>query len=614
VAVRTRREQRLRDALFLAVGLATIGVVLVSYGLGVFDNFERQSVDARFSVRGDRKAPQDVVVVGIDAKTFTDLNVRWPFSRTLHARVIDRIARDDPLAIAYDVQFSEYGTVAEDNALGLAIQRHPDKVVLATTEVDPTSHAPNLIFDPAALNAIGARVGDSNFVPDPGDVIRKVPYGVDGLQTFALVAAEVARGQRIPPSALGGKNAWIDFAGGSGTVREIPFSRVERGRVPRGTFRDKVVVVGATAPSLQDIHATSVSPAMPGPEVQANAVETALHGFPLRSAPAWLNVLLIVLLGLLAPALSLRLGLAASMSASLLTGTAFVVGNQAAFEHGRVVVFTYPLASLTLSSVGTLVNSYVVAAFERERVRDVFSRFVPETVVDQVLARAGQDLRLGGEEVETTVLFSDLRGFTSSAEHLGAAAVIDVLNMYLGEMSDAILGHGGTLVSYMGDGIYALFGAPIPQADHADRALAAAREMLEVRLPRFNAWMQETGHGSGYRMGVGLNTGTVMSGQVGHERRVEYTAVGDTVNTASRIEGMTKGQPYMLFVAESTYALLAKPPPELVFVDEFDIRGREQKLKIWGFEPPPVEAEAPAAAPAPAPTAVPDAPPQVEPV
>ena len=170
-------------------------------------------------------------------------------------------------------------------------------------------------------------------------------------------------------------------------------------------------------------------------------------------------------------------------------------------------------------------------------------------------------------------------------------------------MSDAILDAGGTLLSYMGDGIYAVFGAPISQPDHADRALAAARDMLEVRLPEFNDWMREAGLGEGYRMGIGLNTGSIMSGNVGHERRVEYTAVGDTVNTASRIEGMTKGTPYMLFMAESTYSLLSSPPPELAFWEEVEIRGREQKLKLWGFEPEAngsaVTAPEPAAAAAP---------------
>ena len=135
--------------------------------------------------------------------------------------------------------------------------------------------------------------------------------------------------------------------------------------------------------------------------------------------------------------------------------------------------------------------------------------------------------------------------------------MIDVLNHYLAEMSDAIMDHGGTLVSYMGDGIMAVFGAPIEQPDHADRALAAAEEMLTVRLRRFNEWLREQGLGEGFRMGVGLNSGSVMSGQVGSERRIEYTAVGDTTNTAARLEGMTKGTPHQVFIADSTRAEMA---------------------------------------------------------
>jgi adenylate cyclase len=227
----------------------------------------------------------------------------------------------------------------------------------------------------------------------------------------------------------------------------------------------------------------------------------------------------------------------------------------------------------------------VFSAFERERVRDVFSRFVPEQVVDQVLARTDSDLRLGGRELVATVMFSDLRGFTTSVETMHADHVIDVLNQYLAEMSDAILAHGGTLVSYMGDGIMAVFGAPIEQADHADRALAAAREMIDERLPRVNAWLREHGLGDGYRMGIGLNTGPVMSGNVGHTRRLEYTAVGDTVNTASRVEGMTKGTPYSLFVAQSTYERLRNGHVELAYAGELDVRGRKQKLRLWGLAP-----------------------------
>jgi len=148
-------------------------------------------------------------------------------------------------------------------------------------------------------------------------------------------------------------------------------------------------------------------------------------------------------------------------------------------------------------------------------------------------------------------------------------------------MSNAILDAGGTLISYIGDGIMAVFGAPIEQADHADRALRAAREMLGPRLDSFNAWMAERGQPEGFRMGVGLNTGPVMVGQVGGAARVDYTAIGDTVNTAARLEGMTKGTEHQLFVAESTRSSLQRETPDLVFVEEMPVRGREHGIKVF---------------------------------
>ena len=150
-------------------------------------------------------------------------------------------------------------------------------------------------------------------------------------------------------------------------------------------------------------------------------------------------------------------------------------------------------------------------------------------------------------------MFTDLRGFTTFSEALPPARVIECLNGYLAEMTDAILEHGGTLVSYEGDGIMAVFGAPIEQPDHADRALAAAREMLTERLPQWNQWLREQelerrlqdGHRPEHRH-------ESCPGNVGSERRLEYTAIGDTTNTASRLQGMTKGQSYLLFFADST--------------------------------------------------------------
>jgi adenylate cyclase len=185
------------------------------------------------------------------------------------------------------------------------------------------------------------------------------------------------------------------------------------------------------------------------------------------------------------------------------------------------------------------------------------------------------------------VMFTDLRGFASFSESQPAAHVIEVVNYYLNEMTEAILGHGGTLIDYMGDGIMAVFGAPLDQADHADRALASSREMLEKRLPHFNQWLTDQGHPAAFRMGIGLNSGKVMCGNVGAEQRVAYTVIGDTTNTASRIEGMTKGQPHMLFVSETTREWMQDVPDDLELVDEFEIRGREAKMKIYSIPDPP---------------------------
>jgi adenylate cyclase len=192
-------------------------------------------------------------------------------------------------------------------------------------------------------------------------------------------------------------------------------------------------------------------------------------------------------------------------------------------------------------------------------------------------------LRLGGVTMEATVMFTDLRGFTSVSEALPAAEVIEIVHYYHEEMTQAIHEHGGTLVSYEGDGIMAVFGAPIEQPDHADRAIAASREMLAQRLPRFNEWLREREIGDGFLMGIGLNSGDIVSGMVGSQNRLEYTAIGDTTNTASRLQGMTKGTPHSVFISDSTRELLQEPLNDLIFVDEFEVRGRQAKVKLWSI-------------------------------
>ncbi|HEX4753094.1 MAG TPA: adenylate/guanylate cyclase domain-containing protein, partial [Solirubrobacterales bacterium] len=488
------RRRRGRAMLVVALAAAAIGVVF--YATGLMGTLEAQSVDARFEVRGTQPKPEEIVVVGVDDKTFDELpNTRWPFPRSLEGRVIEHLTKDGAKAIAVDIQFTEQTTPKQDDALIEAVQGFPG-IVLSTTETNKRGES-RVFGGEEVVHEVGARAGDTIVPVESGGTTRKMLYEHGGLVSFAVAAAEAATGKRITEGEFesGGK-AWIDYRGPPETFRNVPFSRVLRGKVPASVFRGKTVVIGATSPSLQDLHATSTTgdELMSGPELQANSIWTAIHGFPLSSSATIVDLILILLLAAGPAAATLWLKPPPALLVALGLGLLYALAAQLAFDSGVVLPVVYPLLALVLSALGALAVNYLITSFERQRVHDTFARFVPEAVVADVLDRVDDgDLRFGGVRRECTVLFSDLRGFTSFAEELEPDRVIEVLNHYLEAMSDAIMDQGGTLVAYMGDGIMAVFGAPIEQEDHADRALAAAREMLKVRLPEFNEWIRSEG-------------------------------------------------------------------------------------------------------------------------
>ncbi|TMK57836.1 MAG: adenylate/guanylate cyclase domain-containing protein [Actinobacteria bacterium] len=589
-----RRLRRRRELAVLLVVFVSAAIAVIAYETHLTRSLELQSLDARFSIRGTQEQPDDIAIVAVDDQTFSDLGLQWPFPRSLHARVIDRLQEAGAKVIAVDIQFTEQTTPRQDEALIGAVAR-AGGVVLSTTETD--AHGESRIFGgEEVVREVDARAANTVVLPEPGGKIRKLHHTIDELVTFPIAIAEADTGERIKRSEMEGDGeAWIDYRGPPLTIANYSYSRVLRGHVPASAFRGKTVIIGATAPSLQDVHATSTTKddLMSGPELQANAAWTAEHGFPLTSSGALIDLLLILLLSSAPAAMTLRISALPALLGAVILGGAYVLAVQLAFDSGTVLPVVYPLLGLLLSALGALSVNYVLNAFERQHVHDTFARFVPAAVVSEVLARTDDDLRLGGERREATILFSDLRGFTSYSEQLPPDSVIEVLNRYLGEMSDAIMDHGGTLVAYMGDGIMALFGAPLEQPDHADRAVAAAREMLEERLPSFNAWMEGAGMGRGFDMGVGLNTGTVMTGQVGSERRVEYTAIGDTTNTASRLEGMTKGTGHQIFIADTTREALTREVADIELVGEYEVRGRTQPITVWTLptRPPDVSGD-----------------------
>ncbi|WP_354698795.1 hypothetical protein DSM112329_04493 [Paraconexibacter sp. AEG42_29] len=574
------RRQRQRTALLLLVAALAGTFGAVGHGTSLMRRPELASVDARFGIRGTQAPPSDVVVVALDDASIDRLDQSVPIQRRLHARVIDRLSRAGAKVIAYDFDFLTPTTARDDNALITALRRARG-VILAATQITEDGETDTLGGDETRAYA-RVTVATPNFLPPNARraTIRRLPLDVLGVPNFAVAVARRA-GAAIPRDEFDGDGMWIDFPGPEGTFTTLPFADVVEGRRAwsAAAVRGKVVIVGASASVIQDVRSTPLGDGVPGAEINAAAVSTLLRGAPLRDAPGWLAVLWVLGLSTLTPLAALRLQALRWLPVPVVLAAAGAVVAQLAFDGGRILPVAAPGAALLSALLGTLAVAYATDLRDRRHLRAAFARYVPPSVVDEVVAQAGDDLRLGGVRREGTVLFCDLRGFTSVAEHLEPEAVVALLNVYLSEMSAALLDHGGTIVSFMGDGIMAVFGAPLVQEDHADRALRAARELLGPRLDAFNA---AAGTAEPMRLGVGVCSGPVLSGNVGSQRRVEYTAVGDTTNTAARLEQMTKAAGVPILIADSTRALLHdEPAAGLEPVGDLEIRGRQTRLKAW---------------------------------
>ena len=283
--MRRTRGPRFGPIAFLACVLIAVSLGLVTYATDTLRELESDSIDARYRLRGEQGSARDVAVVQVDDVTFDELDEQWPFRRSLHARLIDRLRRAGASTIVYDMQFTEPTEPEEDSALIEAVAR-AGNVVLATTEVDADG-ASNVLGGEEVLRSVDARAANAIIRQDTGGVLRRFPLEVDGLRGLAVVAVERDRGRHVSREGFEDGEAWIDYHGPPGAIAAHSFSAVLAGRVPAAAFASKIVVVGASAPSLKDVHPvpTSTDELMSGPEVQANAVSSLLRGLPLRSTP-----------------------------------------------------------------------------------------------------------------------------------------------------------------------------------------------------------------------------------------------------------------------------------------------------------------------------------------
>jgi CHASE2 domain-containing sensor protein len=344
-------------AVLVGVGLVAVVLALVARASNALRAVELTTIDTRFSIEGASAAPNNIVLVDIDSKTVLGLN-EYPFPRRDHAEVIDRLVAGGARAIGYDVEFitKAPGDTALLNAIASA-----HGIVLASVAVAPNGTTP-VLGGPATVKEAGAHVGYVGEPVDSDGVWRRYLHSFSGLPSFPVVLAGLVTGHPVPRSEFPGGTAPVDFVGPPGTFHHISFLSVLHGQYPPSFFRGKIVIVGATAADLQDLHNTAAGPLMSGAEFWANALETALHGNPLQDASGTLNVLLIVLLGLAAPLAGVRLRPALMFALGCGLAVVFAVAVQLAFDGGTIVTFTYPFLALVL---GTLGAAGVVSVAER---------------------------------------------------------------------------------------------------------------------------------------------------------------------------------------------------------------------------------------------------------
>jgi len=341
------------------------------------------------------------------------------------------------------------------------------------------------------------------------------------------------------------------------------------------------VVIRNTTVGLHDMRPTPFSPTFPGVELHCVVMENIVQQHflqrsdrisPLYDIGAVFGMAAVFLL-----AASFLRGLVLACVVAGLLGGYVVLTHYVFLMQGLWLNHIYPILGLVIAYLGTSVHRYVREEREKRKVRQTFSLYVPKSVVEEMLAHP-ERLRLGGEKKELTVLFSDIRGFTTLSEQLSPEELVPQLNEYLTRMTQVVFDHGGTLDKYIGDAVMAIFGAPLTQDDHAHRACLTALDMVKALRNLQKEW-EEKGQPV-LKIGIGVNTGLMMVGNMGSERRFDYTVLGDNVNLASRLEGLTKMYGVTAVVSETTWQAARKG---LVGreLDVVRVKGKQNPVAIY---------------------------------
>ena len=590
-------------AIGLAIGITAWALASGLGRLGVFADQELSTYDRRLVATqraGDVR--DDLVMVEIDETSLRLLEPTfggWPWPRMIHAAVVDFLTRGNAKVIAYDVLFVDRDLRNPDSDAALVESvRRAGNVVLAAEAIYEghesdaqvvASTAPGVVARPQVrlpfddLASVAAGVGHTVLELDQDGTARRIWPFVEAqgrrvpwlglaaaLATGQVSEADLAQVPLLPePDSqmllrLHGPYADADQHRTYTAYSFIDLLRSEdlllNGGVPLvdpAEFRDKYVFIGTTAAGLKDTYPSPFGgPAMPGMQLHAAAVDDVLSKQFMRKADWRVDLLVAAGASVVAGVASVLLPVAWAVVLVVAVGAALVWALTEALGGGLWIGLVSPVLGLALATFGGTAWQYFVEGRQKRQMKQLFGRYVSPDVFAHLVADPTL-ARLGGQRREMTVLFSDIRGFTTASEKKTPEAVVAQLNEYFTAMVQVLFRHHGTLDKFVGDMVMGLFGAPVTDPHHADHAVAAALDMLR-ELDRLNAAWKAQGRPA-VEIGIGINSGEMIAGNIGSNTVMSYTVIGDAVNLGSRLESATKEHHARILISEATRALLTTP-------------------------------------------------------
>jgi adenylate cyclase len=603
------RWSRVVACLLIALVLSLL--TFVGLEAQAFSGLQQRAAD---SIQPRGEAPPEVYVVGIDERTLIEVGVPWPWTRDLHADLVRALDEAGAEVIALDILFAP--PAPGDDVLAEAVGEAGNVLLAETVRVGGRSDrgllTAELVSEPSPAVAEQALLSAQVAVlPDRGDgVVREVPLLIDdgrslsaGLSIAAVAAAadDVTGPPVVRPGAvqLGSRSipttddaalivSYAPELSSDSSPRVLSAVDVLDGTIEEGLLDGAVVFVGATDPTLGDHHLTPVAKqgGMAGVLIHANAYSTIATQAYLAPASTESTVLAVFLLTLIAALAIQFLRLWISPLVILASVIVFVVVGFVEADRGTIPNFVYPAMMLILAVPASIGFRYLLEVRQRRVVSDLFSLYVPPSVADELLESGLVDEVVAGQRLEISTMFCDLRGFTAmSAEH-DPGQVREMLDHYYEFASEIVMRNHGTLMQYVGDEVFAVFGAPVPDDAHAQHAVDCASQ-LQTERHLLTATLEERGLPP-LVFGIGVNSGPVVAAHTGSSFRRQYTVIGDTVNTGSRL--CSQAGCNAVVIADSVAAQL-DDPPEKENMGRLDMKGVRDDFVAWRLVLPGVVAE-----------------------